>query len=304
MRTTFLETLLSRAREDPRIFLITPDMGYSILENFFDALPTQSLNMGIMEQNAVGFAAGLSMTGRLPYVYSIVPFVTMRCFEQVRVDVAYMNTNVRLIGIGGGYTYGAAGSTHHSIEDISLMRSLPNMTVCCPSDNNEVRSIAKLSFELEGPMYIRLGRNKEPTVHPGPVDLVLGKGIRVREGRDLAILATGNAVPLAMDTARKLKASGYEAEVYSIPFIKPLDRSLIEEIAGEGKPIFTVEEHNIIGGLGSAVAEILAEIPSSCKFKRFGIPDHFTKSIGDQNYLRKMDGLLDIDREILSIIKC
>ena len=158
MRKTFINTLINLAREDKDIVLITPDMGFSVLEPFFEEFPERSFNCGIAEQNAVSLAAGLALMGKKPYVYTIIPFLTMRAFEQIRVDVAYMNTNVKLVGIGAGFTYGCAGATHHAIEDISIMRSLPNMNVYCPGDNREAEQIVKLSAKINKPAYIRISR--------------------------------------------------------------------------------------------------------------------------------------------------
>jgi transketolase len=302
MRATLLSALVEEARVNDRLFLITPDMGYSVLEPFFSEFPERSLNTGIMEQCAIGFAAGLALQGRVPYVYSIVPFVTMRCFEQVRVDVAYMNNPVRLVGVGGGYTYGPAGPTHHSIEDLSLMRSLPNMVVCSPCDRHEVKAITEMSFNHPGPMYIRLGRNNEPDVHHTTAKLGIGHSLKVRDGCDAAILATGTAVKLALLASEGLASSGIEASVYSMPFIKPFDNRLVERLAGEGTPIFTLEEHSIIGGLGSATAEVLAESDSHVLFRRLGIADHYHSIVGSQNFLREKDGLLSVDATIKRIL--
>ena len=164
-RTTFIQTLIELARKDERIFLLTPDMGYSVLEKFRDEFPDRFLNCGIAEQNTISLAAGLAASGKIVYVYSIIPFVTMRCFEQVRLDLAYNNTNVKLIGIGAGFTYGSAGTSHHAIEDIAIMRCIPNMTVLCPGDPIETRELIKRSYEMYGPTYIRLGKNGEPKIH-------------------------------------------------------------------------------------------------------------------------------------------
>ena len=154
------------ARQDERVFLLTADMGYSVLETFRDEFPDRFLNTGIAEQNTISIAAGLASRGKIVFVYSIIPFVTMRCFEQVRLDLAYNNSNVKIVGVGAGFTYGSLGSSHHALEDIAIMRSLPNMTVLCPGDPIEARELIKQSYELMGPVYIRLGKNGEPKIHP------------------------------------------------------------------------------------------------------------------------------------------
>ena len=165
MRKTFINTLVEEAKKDARIFLITPDIGYSVLEPFMEQFPERFLNVGVAEQNAVSIAAGLALSGMIPYVYTIAPFVTMRPFEQIRVDVAYMNTNVRIVGVGAGFSYGAAGATHHSIEDIAIMRAIPNMTVVCPGDPWEVREAVKQSLSYKGPIFLRLGKQGEPVIN-------------------------------------------------------------------------------------------------------------------------------------------
>ena len=161
-----MKTLIELARKDDRIFLLTPDMGYSVLESFRDEFPDRFLNTGIAEQNTIGVAAGLALTGKIVYVYSIIPFVTMRCYEQVRLDLAYNNANVKLIGIGAGLTYGSLGASHHAIEDIAIMKAIPNMTVLCPGDPIETKELVHRSYETYGPMYIRLGKNGEPKFIP------------------------------------------------------------------------------------------------------------------------------------------
>jgi transketolase len=286
MRTAFIDCLTAQAAQDERIFLITPDLGFSVLERFRDRFPDRFLNVGIAEQNAVSVAAGLALSGKMVYVYSIIPFLTMRCFEQIRVDVAYMNTNVRLVGVGAGYTYGPAGATHQAIEDIAIMRALPNMTVCCPGDPIEARELTKRSFESNGPLYLRLGKFNGPNIHPSDLRVEIGTGIKVREGNDLALITTSNMLELGLDWLEQLRAAGLKAALFSMPTIKPFDVQLINEIIGRRLPIVTMEEHNIIGGLGSAVAEVIAASAQAVRFKRIGIPDIYTHLVGSHKYLR------------------
>jgi transketolase len=286
MRNTFIQVLMEEAKRDDRIFLITPDMGFSVLEQFGELFPGRLLNVGIAEQNAVGVAAGLALSGKIVYVYSIIPFVTMRCFEQVRVDVAYMNTNVRLVGVGAGLSYGPAGATHHSIEDISIMRSLPNMTVCCPGDPIEVKDLVRQSVNHSGPMYIRLGKNGEPNIHSKDTVIKLGEAVEVVSGSDLTLITTSNMLEQGKIMVDQWKLKGISATLISIHTIKPLDVEKLIKIINRGKPIVTLEEHSIIGGLGSAVAEVIAENGKSVKFKRIGIQDKFCHDVGSQSYLR------------------
>jgi transketolase len=287
MRSTFINTLVRAARKDDRIFVITPDLGFSVLEQFQNEFPDRFLNVGIAEQNAVGVASGLALSGKIVYVYSIIPFVTMRCFEQVRVDVAYMNTNVKLVGVGAGFSYGPQGATHHSIEDISIMRSLPNMTVCCPGDPIEVKAIVEESYRKEGPFYIRLGRNGEPRIHNENTKIVFGKAITVIPGDDFAIITTSNTLELGKNWVEALKTKGTNAALISMPTIKPFDSQIIHSLVNKGIPIVTLEEHSIIGGLGTATAEVIAESGKAVKFKRIAIPDEYSHFVGGQQYLRE-----------------
>ena len=301
MRSTFVNCLIQQARIDDRIFVITPDLGFSVLEKFAEEFPDRFLNVGIAEQNAVGVAAGLALSGKMVYVYSIIPFITMRCFEQVRVDLAYMRTNVRLVGVGAGLSYGPAGATHHSIEDIAIMRALPNMTVCCPGDPVETREIVNKSFEYDGPMYIRLGKNGEKKIHSDGLHIAIGEAVWVKEGHDLVIITTSNMLEQSLHLATLLQEQGRSAALLSIPTVKPLDIQAILRIIARNIPIITIEEHNIIGGLGSAVAEVIAESGNGVVFHRVAINDEYSHCVGSQQFLRQHFNI-DIN-ECLKIVK-
>ncbi len=287
MRKTFIDTLIELARIDKRVFLVTADMGYGVLEPFRDEFPDRFLNTGIAEQNTIGVAAGLALSGYIVYAYSIVPFITMRCYEQIRVDLAYMNTKVRLIGVGAGFEYGSAGATHHAIEDISLMRSLPNMTVCCPGDNLEAKEILEQSLLFPGPMYIRIGKNKDAFYHDSGDKITIGKASTLEEGQDIALITTSNMLGMGKKLCEDLKSQGRKPYLISMHTVKPLDTNVILDLVNRGVEIYTLEEHNIINGLGSAVAEVIAESGKAVKFKRIGIPDTFSHYIGNQDYLRE-----------------
>lgn len=301
MRMTFINTLHELAKNDDRIFLLTADVGFSVFERFMEEFPDRYLNVGVAEANMIGVAAGLAMSNKIVYAYTMVHFLTFRCYEQIRLDLCYQNTNVKLIGSGGGLTYGPAGTTHHSIEDISIMRSLPNMCVVCPGDPIETKYAIEASLKHEGPVYIRLGKN-EPNVHEDSnIDFQIGKGITLKKGNDLNILATGNMLESAKVVADRLEKEGINASVISMHTIKPLDVALIKDLAYSGEPMFTIEEHSIVGGLGSAVSEVLAELDCKVPFKRIGLPDEYSHIVGSQKYLRKKFGI-DEDN-IYKIIK-
>lgn len=304
MRKTFIHTLVELARKDQRVFLITPDIGYSVLELFRDEFPERFLNVGVAEQNAVGIAAGMALAGMIPYVYTINPFVCMRPFEQIRVDVAYMNTNVRIVGVGAGFSYGSAGATHHSIEDIAIMRALPNMTVVCPGDPWEVSESVKASLDYSGPMFFRLGKQGEPLINSGKEKFKIGKGITIRKGKDLHIISTSNTLEIANNVCDILKAKNISSSLVSMHTMKPLDSKIIIDLLKTGKPVFTIEEHNIIGGLGSAVSEVIAESGYNPLFKRFGVEDKYSHIVGSHDFIRGKFGITKkrISERILKLL--
>ncbi len=292
MRTAFIKTLFEMAQKDRRIMLVVGDVGFGVVTPFMEDLPAQFVNAGVAEQNMTGMAAGIALSGKIVFTYSIANFPTIRCLEQVRNDICYHDANVKIVSVGGGMSYGSLGITHHATEDIAIMRSLPNMVVVAPGDPIEARLATRAVMEHPGPCYLRLGRNGEPTVHRPEVDFQLGKAILVREGKDLTFIVSGGLLPEVIAAADGLKKRGITARVLSMHTVKPLDREAVLTAARETPLIFTVEEHSIIGGLGGAVAEILMEADlSHVGFKRIGLNDAFSKKVGDQNYLRAEYGL-------------
>jgi transketolase len=289
MRNTIINVILEAARKNPDIILMTADLGYSVMEKFIEELPGQFINAGIAEQNMIGLAAGLALSGKKVFVYTIAPFATMRCFEQIRVDLCYHNLDVTVIGVGGGFAYGTLGNTHYALEDIAIMRSLPEMKVMCPSDPTEARMVAEFAMKLGGPSYIRLNRGGEQDISGVNLgDIRFGDPIRVcgQETGKIALLVCGNILSEAYQAALDLLKEGVSLELYSVPFIKPVNADKILDILDNKDNIFTIEEHNIIGGLGSMIAEIMAE--SSCKARlvRLGIPDKYFSFIGKQDFMR------------------
>jgi len=290
MRNAFITTLAELAKKDTRIVLITADMGFSVFERFMDQFPERTFNTGVAEQNSVGIAAGLALSGKIVFVYTIATFATMRPLEQIRTDACYQNLPVKIVGAGGGLTYGPQGSTHHATDDIAFMRAMPNMTVLCPGDPFESELCVRAAYRLAGPCYLRLGRGGgDPQVHKSAPKFQVGKGITVREGKDATLISTGNMLVTAVAVAEALARHKIGCGVVSMPTVKPLDAELVRKLAA--KPVFTIEEHSIIGGLGSAVAEVLAEGDEKAKFRRFGLPDAFCTHIGSQEHMRKFYGL-------------
>jgi transketolase len=292
MRTAFIRTLLELAEKDERINLVVGDLGFGVVEPFVERYPARFLNVGVAEQNMTGIAAGMALCGKIVFTYSIGNFPTLRCIEQIRNDVCYHNADVKIVSVGGGLGYGALGMTHHNTEDIAMMRALPRMTVIAPGDPVEAELATRAAAELPGPCYLRLGRSGEPTVHKPGVDFRLGKAITVREGADICLIAMGSLLHNAVRAAEHLSREGVQARVLSMHTIKPLDSEAVLASARETSAVVTIEEHSVIGGLGSAVAEVLAESSDAkVPFKRLGITPGFVSRVGSQDYLRSVYGL-------------
>ena len=286
MRTSFIQTLMALARADERIFLMVGDLGYSVVEHFAEKFPKRFVNVGVAEQNMTGIAAGLALCGKIVFTYSIANFPTLRCLEQIRNDVCYHNANVKIVAVGGGLAYAALGMTHHGTEDMAIMRALPNMTVVAPGDPVESALATRAVIEHPGPCYLRLGKTGEPTIHHIAPNFQIGKAITVRDGDDVTLIAIGGILYNAVRAAEQLAQQGIQARVVSMHTLKPLDAEVVLAAARETGAIITIEEHSIIGGLGSAVAEVLAESnPSPIFFKRLGIKDEFCSQVGSREYL-------------------
>ncbi len=294
MRTAFINELFALAKQDPRIVLIVGDLGFGVVTPFMEQLPAQFLNAGVAEQNMTGMAAGMALSGKIALTYSIANFPTLRCLEQVRNDVCYHNANVKVVSVGGGFTYGAMGATHHAIEDLAMMRALPGLLVVAPGDPIEARAATRAIIEYTGPCYVRLGKAGEPIVHSSPINFELGKAIHMREGRDATLISIGGILQNTVRAAERLAKKGIETRVLSMHTLKPLDVDAVLAAARETEAIFTIEEHSILGGLGTAVAEVLAEAEGiKAPLKRIGAPPAFSPHIGSQEYMQECHGLTD-----------
>lgn len=292
MRTAFLKTLEELAGEDDRINFITGDLGFTVVEPFVRRFPMQFLNAGVAEQNMTGLATGMALTGKVVFTYSIANFPTLRCLEQIRNDACYHNANLKVVSVGGGLAYGALGSSHQATEDLAIMRSLPGMTVVAPGDPLEATHATRAIASHNGPCYLRLGKAGEPSVHAGPIDFKLGRAIVVTEGRDLTIISTGAMLHHSLRAVEILAAEKISVRLISMHTIKPLDTDAIVRASKETKALLTVEEHSVVGGLGGAVAEILAQNSiGAFPFRILGLPDKFCRVIGSQEYLRTATGL-------------
>ena len=295
MRDTFVKTLIELARQDERIELLTGDLGFGVLKPYWTQLPDQFNNVGIAEQNMLAIAAGMAMEGKKAVVYSIGNFPTFRALEQIHNDCAYHNADVKIVSVGGGFVYGALGMSHHATEDIAIMRALPNVCVVCPADKQETIGAVNTMMKTKGVFYLRLGRGGEQLIHEHVPNLELGKALQISKqeaiGSQVVILSTGAIADEVCAATKLLDKENILVAQYSLPFVKPIDRGLIAECAQHCPLIVTIEEHNTIGGLGSAVAEVLSEIGSSSKLLRVGIEDHYCSAVGDQKYLREINGI-------------
>jgi transketolase len=282
---------MERAEFDNKIFLLTPDMGFSVFERFAEKYPGRFLNTGIAEQNTIGIAAGLALSGFKPYVYSVAPFSLMRCYEQARLNAAYMNLNIKIVGAGGGFAYGPAGATHHIIEDFAIAKVLPNMIVCAPADPIEARQIFEQSLCTKSPMYIRLAKNNEPLIHNQDDIITVGKAFRLKKGDDIEIIATGTITHRITEWLPELHKQGLSTGLTVFPTIKPLDVKFIDKLIQAEKDILIVEEHNIIGGLGESICAYMGKKNAKNKIRHLGVPDAYSHYVGNQQYILDKFGL-------------
>lgn len=284
MRKTSLDMVYELAKRDPRVVFIGSDLGPDTLKQLKAEFPRQFLMEGVSEANIVTMAAGLALEGKIPYINTIATFLTRRCFEQIVLDLGLHNTRVRLIASGGGVVYAPLGPTHLAIDDIAILRAVPNMTILAPADADEMRRLMLLTLEVDGPVYIRLGKGGDPIVSRDDSPCEIGKAILMREGKDALIVTTGICLQVALAAADELEKEGISASVLHAHTLKPLDSTAVHQNAARVPVIVTIEEHTIVGGLGSAVAEIIAEanFNPSKRFKRIGIPDVFPDEYGSQ----------------------
>ena len=291
MRDTFVRTLIELAKEDKNIELVTGDLGFGVLKPYWEALPDQFTNAGIAEQNMTTLAAGMALTGKTVFTYSIGNFPTLRCLEQIRNDCAYHNANVKVVCVGGGFVYGSLGMSHHATEDIAILRALPDVVVLAPGDLLEAEEATKAMAKYNGTCYLRLGRGGEKRIHEKIDNFTIGKAIKVKDGKRVAIFSTGAIFEEIEGAVELLKQKGVDPAVYTFPTVKPLDTEVINNTAKDFDLIVTVEEQNIVGGFGSAVAEVLAENPQKAKLLRIGLNDTYSTIVGSQKYLRCQFGI-------------
>lgn len=287
MRDAFVKQLTALAEKDPDVMFITGDLGFGVFDDFAKRFPAQYLNVGVAEQNMTGLAAGLALEGKKVFTYSIANFATLRCLEQIRNDAAYHDANITVVASGGGFTYGSLGMSHHATEDLAILRALPNVTAVAPCTAWETTYATEQLVKTKGVGYLRIekGGSKAPPADGSAFEL--GKAIKVLEGSDITLIAIGGILEEARKAAQLLSEQGISARVLSMHTIKPLDKQAVIDAVKDTGAIVTVEEHNVIGGLGSAVGEVLMNENLSAVCAQIGLQDVYSAVVGDQDYLRK-----------------
>lgn len=286
MRTAFISTLFDIAKRDKNVYLLTGDLGFGALQCFWDELPEQIINIGIAEQSMTAIAAGMGLEGKTVFTYSIGNFNAMRVLEFIRNDCAYHNLNVNIVSTGGGLVYGALGMSHHATEDIAVIRALPNVAVIAPNDPIEMKAATKAAYEKKGVCYLRIGRGSQP-IHESIDHFEIGKAFKIKDGADIAIFFTGGMYDEVNKTDEILRQDGVFPALYSFPTVKPIDKNTVLKCAQAFDRIVTVEEHNICGGFGSAVAEVIAQNRCRARLTMIGLQDVYPSIVGSQDYLRR-----------------
>jgi transketolase len=287
MRNSFAKEITLLADEDERIVLLSGDIGNRLFDEFKARHPDRFYNCGVAEANMIGVAAGLAMSGLRPVCYTIAPFLTYRCMEQIRVDLCYHRAPVTLVGTGAGLAYASLGATHHSCEEVGMLRLLPGLTVMAPADEVEVRGCLRAALRDSKPAYLRIGKKGEPVVHARPLEIRVGRALTVRRGGDVCLLSCGVLLPAVLAAADLLAAQGVSAEVLSFPTVKPLDEATLRRVFADFPLVGTVEEHSVLGGFGGSVAEwACASGASSARLIRFGTPDEFLHETCEQEEAR------------------
>ena len=306
MRNEFAKTITELAQKKKDIVLLAGDIGNKLFDDFKKNNPKRFYNCGVAEANMTGVASGLAASGFRPVTYTITPFNTLRCFEQIRLDICYPNLPVIIVGTGSGLSYASLGATHHSMEDISILKTLPNLQIICPGDQREVREALIKAYESNRPTYIRLGKKGEPIVHKKKPKFKIGKSIFIKRGRHLSILGVGNALSIANECEEILRRKKISSDLISFHTPKPIDHKLLKNLFKLKKLIVVIEEHGLIGGVGSGILEWASDNGfDSRKVIRFGGPDKFLTGCGNQNEARNLIGLTanNISRQLIDKLK-
>ena len=288
MRKSLVDIFLTKAKTDKRCIFITADLGFNVLDRIYNEIPEQFVNVGIAEQNMASVAAGMALEGKCVFVYSIGNFSSLRCLEQIRNDICYHNLNVKIVSLAAGFAYGQLGMSHHATEDIACMRVMPNVCVFSPCDPLETIAVTKAAMEINTPCFIRLGRGGEPKLWEAFDTFEIGKAYKMFDGDDGVVFSTGSITKEAIDAVEEMKKRGMSIALYTFPTIKPIDEDVIKECAKKYKKIVTLEEHQNVGGFGSAVSEVVSKIKGNrANVESIGLNGTFTCIVGDTDYLRK-----------------
>ena len=291
MRNNLVSVFCEEAKTNKDLIFVTADLGYNVLNKIYENYPNQYINVGISEQNMTSIAAGLALSGKCVFTYSIGSFSTLRCLEQIRNDVCYHNANVKIVALAAGFAYGALGMSHHATEDIGAIKVLPNITIFSPCDPKETRAVTRAAIKLSTPCYIRIGRGGEKNIHEDfdETTFEIGKAYKIFDGEDGCIFSTGAITYEAKSAVIKLKQKGLNYSLYSFPTIKPIDKDIIKYCALKYSRIITIEEHQVEGGFASAVSDVLSEIKEPhAILSRVGMRDIYTSSVGSTEYLRQL----------------
>ncbi len=292
MRNAFAKCITELAQADERIVLLSGDIGNRLFDDYKAKCPGRFYNCGVAEANMVGMAAGLAMSGLRPVCYTITPFITYRCMEQIRIDVGYHRQPVVIVGTGSGLSYASLGSTHHSCEEMGMLRLIPDLDVLAPGDAMEVRGALKAALKRKNGVFIRIGKKGEPVVHESEPEFEIGKAIGLRDGKDVCLLSTGNMLPVALEAADQLTAKGSSVSVFSFHTVKPLDTECLTNAFNASRVVATIEEHSVLGGLGGSVAEWLSDqSDAKARLIRFGTADEFLHETSEQMEARAHYGL-------------
>lgn len=292
MRNAFAKEIEVLADKEKALVLLSGDIGNRLFNPYKERFPDRFYNCGVAEANMTSMAAGMAMSGLFPVTYTITPFNTARCYEQIKIDICYHDLPVVIVGVGAGLSYANLGATHHSFEDIAILRTLPNMHILCPADSVEVRLCLREAVKLQRPVYIRLGKKNEPVIHKVEPDLKIGKFVEIKKGSRICFLSCGNILPEVLKAALIMDEKGVSSKVFSMTTVKPLDEACLGNIFKNFDLVCTVEEHSLIGGAGAAVAEWVVDQESiNARLLRLGLSDSFLKQVGSQENARKQSGL-------------
>lgn len=306
MRNAFADEITKLAAKDERIVLLSGDIGNRLFNDYKEVADERFFNCGIAEANMTSVAAGLAMNGLRPVTYTITAFNTIRCLEQIKLDVCYHELPVVIVGTGSGLSYADLGATHHSCDDIGLLRNIPGIKIVCPADAVEVRLALREALKDDSPVYIRLGKKNEPVVHQAEPDFKIGKSMPIVTGNDVCILSTGNILPIVMEAGEKLNELNISSQIVNFHTVRPLDEEALKDAFNRFKLVVTIEEHYLTGGLGSSIAEWMIDNQIvKTPLLRIGVPDKFLKKTGPQEHARKSVGLTvpDIARKIEDFYK-